>query len=75
MATIDQAARTASYTALPRRGPITRLLEDERWLATALLLPTIVLLGLFIAYPFVNGRAARGYRYEGRRPRPFRRSR
>jgi multiple sugar transport system permease protein len=30
-------------------------LEDERWLAMALLLPTIVLLGLFIAYPFVKG--------------------
>jgi len=33
----------------------TRLLEDERWLAFALLVPTAVLLGLFIAYPFVNG--------------------
>ena len=32
-----------------------RLLEDERWLAMLLLLPTAVLLGLFIAYPFVNG--------------------
>jgi multiple sugar transport system permease protein len=58
MATIDQtvsdrAAR--SYTALPPRGPVTRVLEDERWLAAALLLPTIVLLGLFIAYPFVEG--------------------
>ena len=55
MATIEQAAATRSYTALPRRGPITRLLEDERWLAGMLLLPTIVLLGLFIAYPFVKG--------------------
>mgnify|MGYP003693731539 CR=1 FL=1 len=37
--------------------PIPRLrrLEDERWLAMALLLPTAVLLGLFIAYPFVEG--------------------
>ena len=35
--------------------PKTRLLEDERWLALALLLPTLVLLGLFIAYPFVKG--------------------
>jgi len=33
----------------------TRLLEDERWLAFVLLLPTMVLLGLFIAYPFVKG--------------------
>src|SRR6185437_1168384 len=55
MAIIDQAAHRTSYTALPRRGPITRVLEDERWLAAALLLPTVVLLGLFIAYPFVKG--------------------
>jgi multiple sugar transport system permease protein len=39
----------------PHRGPVTRLLEDERWLAMALLLPTVVLLGLFIAYPFFEG--------------------
>jgi multiple sugar transport system permease protein len=39
----------------PRRGPVTRLLEDERWLALVLLLPTMTLLGLFIAYPFVEG--------------------
>jgi multiple sugar transport system permease protein len=32
-----------------------RPLEDERWLAMVLLLPTMVLLGLFIAYPFVKG--------------------
>ena len=31
------------------------MLEDERWLAFFLLLPTAVLLGLFIAYPFVKG--------------------
>src|ERR1043165_1652438 len=36
----------------PRRQ---RIFEDERWLALALLIPTIVLLGLFIAYPFVRG--------------------
>ena len=30
-------------------------MEDERWLAFALLVPTAVLLGLFIAYPFVEG--------------------
>jgi multiple sugar transport system permease protein len=34
---------------------VTRLLEDERWLALLLLLPTLVLLGVFIAYPFVKG--------------------
>jgi len=38
-----------------RRGAATRLLEDERWLAATLLLPTLVLLGLFITYPFVEG--------------------
>jgi len=31
------------------------LLEDERWLAMLLLLPTLALLALFIAYPFVEG--------------------
>src|SRR3954467_7266018 len=36
----------------PRRQ---RIFEDERWLAMALLVPTVVLLGLFIAYPFVRG--------------------
>ncbi|MEZ5818057.1 MAG: sugar ABC transporter permease [Hyphomicrobiaceae bacterium] len=35
--------------------PKWRPLEDERWLALVLLLPTITLLGLFIAYPFVRG--------------------
>jgi multiple sugar transport system permease protein len=54
MATID-AVTSRPYADAPRRGPITRLLEDERWLASTLLLPTIVLLGLFIAYPFVKG--------------------
>jgi len=44
----------SGYAAVPRRGPITRLLEDERWLAMLLLLPTLVLLALFIAYPFVE---------------------
>src|SRR5260370_1367678 len=32
-----------------------RLLEDERWLALVLLVPTLVLLGMFIAYPFLRG--------------------
>ena len=41
-------------TCRRRRGP-GRLLEDERWLAFVLLVPTVVLLGLFIAYPFVRG--------------------
>jgi multiple sugar transport system permease protein len=54
MATMDAAA-PRQYVAAPQRGPITRLLEDERKLALCLMLPTIVLLGLFIAYPFVKG--------------------
>src|SRR6201995_4927644 len=43
------------YVPAAKRGPITRLLEDERRLAFCLMLPTVVLLGLFIAYPFFNG--------------------
>src|SRR5437762_2056980 len=54
MATIE-AVTPRVYAGTPRRGPVTRLLEDERWLASLLLMPTIVLLGLFIAYPFVKG--------------------
>jgi multiple sugar transport system permease protein len=38
-----------------QRGAATRFLEDERRLAMVLLLPTIALLGLFIAYPFMKG--------------------
>jgi len=44
--------------ALPRPGagrPALRLLESERLLGAALLAPTVLLLGLFIAYPFVMG--------------------
>ena len=45
---------------LPRSGTarpalLSRWLEDERSLAYLLLAPTVVLLGLFIAYPFVLG--------------------
>jgi multiple sugar transport system permease protein len=53
--TFTTVAAPRAYVGSPRRGPITRLLEDERWLAMLLLLPTVVLLGLFIAYPFVKG--------------------
>lgn len=35
--------------------PRIRLLEDERWLALVLLMPTMILLALFIAYPFIKG--------------------
>jgi multiple sugar transport system permease protein len=52
---VSYAIPTRAYAGTPARGPITRLLEDERWLAVVLLLPTVVLLGLFIAYPFVEG--------------------
>jgi multiple sugar transport system permease protein len=52
---ISYAVGEKAYAGVPRRGPVTRLLEDERWLAALLLLPTAVLLGLFIAYPFVKG--------------------
>jgi multiple sugar transport system permease protein len=55
MAVSYVATTPSAHTGAPRRGPITRLLEDERRLAFALLLPTMVLLGLFIAYPFVKG--------------------
>jgi multiple sugar transport system permease protein len=46
-----------AHTAAPavKRGLVSRLLEDERWLALALFLPTIIILGVFIAYPFVKG--------------------
>jgi multiple sugar transport system permease protein len=54
MATVEAVPRR-TYVATPPRGPVTRLLEDERWLASFLLLPTIALLGVFIAYPFVKG--------------------
>src|SRR5262249_50301174 len=46
---------------LPPSGPperdslVSRLLEDDGVLALALFLPTVVILGLFIAYPFVEG--------------------
>jgi multiple sugar transport system permease protein len=51
---LSDVATHSVYTT-PRRGPVTRVLEDERWLAVVLLLPTLILLGLFIAYPFVKG--------------------
>jgi len=52
---VSYAVASQAYVGTPTRGPITRLLEDERWLAVVLLLPTVILLGLFIAYPFVEG--------------------
>src|SRR5690349_21906967 len=52
---ISEAVGQRAFVRGPPRGRVTRLLEDERWLALALLLPTVILLGLFIAYPFVKG--------------------
>ena len=46
---------TARGEAAAGRGRIRGLMEDERWLALTMLLPTMLLLGLFIAYPFVKG--------------------
>jgi len=54
MATVD-AVTPRTYVATPRRGRLARWLEEERWLALCLMLPTIILLGLFIAYPFFKG--------------------
>ena len=50
------AARLATAPRAVDRGSLVhRLLEDERVLGVLLLFPTIVLLTLFIAYPFVKG--------------------
>ena len=38
-----------------QRGPISRALERESALAFWLLAPTLLILTLFIAYPFVRG--------------------
>jgi multiple sugar transport system permease protein len=48
-------ATQRAYISTKPRGPVTRWLEDERRLALVLLLPTVILLGLFIAYPFGKG--------------------
>src|SRR5712675_879027 len=53
--TFTSVAAPTAYAGTPKRGPVTRLLEDERWLALVLLIPTLALLGMFIAYPFVRG--------------------
>ena len=49
---VQAITTTLGEAPQPRRQ---RLLEDERWLAFVLLVPTMVLLGMFIAYPFVRG--------------------
>jgi multiple sugar transport system permease protein len=52
----EVAARLASAPRAEFRGGLVhRLLEDERVLGLLLLAPTMILLVLFIAYPFVKG--------------------
>ena len=48
-------AVTLPHAGAPRPQRLTRWLESERLLATLLLAPALLLLGLFIAYPFVMG--------------------
>jgi len=47
-------AEAQVYTPQAPR-PKWRPLEDERWLAFVLMAPALILLALFIAYPFVKG--------------------
>ncbi len=54
------AGSAAGVVALPQSrttspSGMTRFLESERLLASMLLAPTVLLLGVFIAYPFVMG--------------------
>jgi multiple sugar transport system permease protein len=55
MSQVSTFAASDAYTPAWHRGTVTRLLEDQRWFGLLLLLPTLVLLGLFTAYPFVKG--------------------
>jgi multiple sugar transport system permease protein len=49
-------ASATTIAGTRRLRPVRQsLLEDQRWFACMLLAPTAVLLGLFIAYPFVEG--------------------
>ena len=49
------AVSTAGAVAAAAPRSRRRLFEDQRALALALLLPTLLLLGFFIAYPFIRG--------------------
>src|SRR3954452_22334053 len=53
--TVSTAGTITAGPQAPRREPPRRLLQDERWLAFVLLVPAMVLLCLFIAYPFARG--------------------
>ena len=55
MASASARATTATMAMPTRAHRKAGLLEDERWLAAALLAPTAILLALFIAYPFFQG--------------------
>jgi len=55
MSQVSTIAAANAYAPAWRQGGITRLLEDQRWFGPLLLLPTLVLLGLFTAYPFIKG--------------------
>ena len=37
---VESAVASKRYAAAPRRGAVTRVLENERWFAFFLLLPT-----------------------------------
>jgi multiple sugar transport system permease protein len=52
---ISDLVTQRAFAQAQRRSTAARLLEDESWLAAVLLLPTVVLLGVFIAYPFAEG--------------------
>jgi multiple sugar transport system permease protein len=52
---VSYAVPSRAGAGTREHGWLTHLLEDERALALVLLLPTALLLGLFIAYPFVKG--------------------
>jgi multiple sugar transport system permease protein len=53
---VEAAARPVpAVRARSRSSGLWQALEDERVLGAVLLLPTLVLLALFIAYPFVKG--------------------
>ncbi len=51
---VDAVALPRAHATTPPSG-MTRVFESERALAAMLLAPTVVLLGAFIAYPFVMG--------------------
>jgi multiple sugar transport system permease protein len=55
MSQVSTFSASDAYTPAWRRGAITRLLEAQRWFGLLLLMPTLVLLGVFTAYPFVKG--------------------